>query len=153
MSARIRLATLEDKPELVRMGCQFIAESSYRGLITPRVEAQERVVDVLLEQGGCWIVETFGGAVVGMLGIALTPLPVSLELAGVELFWWLDPEWRRGTLAVRLLKTGEAWALEQGAIWFQMIQPFGNDRLAEFYRRRGYVPLETSWQKRLAAAA
>jgi len=83
--------------------------------------------------------------------IALTPLPVSGELAGVELFWWLDPQWRRGTTAVRLLELGETWAFANGAVWLQMIQPIGNDRLAEFYRRRGFLALETTWQKRLAA--
>jgi GNAT superfamily N-acetyltransferase len=156
----IRPATSADRAELVRMGLQFIAESGYRGLLTPNVEAQEAVVDVLLEQGGVWVAEVpFTGFVgnalltpiVGMLGIALTPLPVSGELAGVELFWWLDPQWRRGRLALRLLETGEAWARAQGAIWLQMIQPIGNDRLAEFYRRRGYIALETIHQKRLAA--
>jgi hypothetical protein len=32
-----------------------------------------------------------------------------------------------------------------------MIQPAGNDRLAEHYRRRGYVEVETVWQKTLEA--
>ena len=147
----LRSATSADKADLVRMGLQFIAESGYRGLLTPNVECQERVVDVLLEQGGCWVVEGSDGAVVGMLGIALTPLPVSGELTGVEMFWWLDPQWRGGTTAVRLLELGETWAFANGAVWLQMIQPIGNDRLAEFYRRRGFLALETTWQKRLAA--
>ena len=147
---RIRVASADDKADLVRMGIQFIAESGYRGLLTPVPEQQARVVDVLLEQGGVWVVQA-GDVVVGMLGIALTPLPVSGELAGVEMFWWLDPQWRRGTLGVRLLQTGERWAREQGCIWLQMIQPCGADRLAEFYRRRGFVPIETTWQKRLAS--
>ncbi|HEV8474583.1 MAG TPA: GNAT family N-acetyltransferase [Methylomirabilota bacterium] len=148
---RIRPATAADTADLVRMGLQFIAESGYRGLLTPNPEAQGACIAVLLEQGGCWVVVAGADAIVGMLGIALTPLPVSGELAGVELMWWLDPQWRRGTLGVRLLQVGEAWACAQGAIWLQMIQPVGNVRLGEFYRRRGYAPIESTWQKRLAA--
>jgi GNAT superfamily N-acetyltransferase len=151
VTAHIRPATSLDRADLVRMGLQFIDETSYRGLLTPNPDVQGAVVDVLLEQGGVWAVETEMGAIVGMLGIALSPLPISGELAGIEMFWWLDPDWRRGTLGVRLLDRGERWARAQGAIWLQMIQPIGNERLGEFYRRRGYIALETTHQKRLAA--
>ena len=151
---RIRPATPADTADLVRMGLQFIAESGYRGLLTPNPDAQAACIAVLLEQGGCWVVVAGDDGIVetvGMLGIALTPLPVSGELAGVELMWWLDPQWRRGTLGVRLLQVGEAWACAQGAIWLQMIQPVGAERLGAFYRRRGFAPIEMTWQKRLAA--
>jgi GNAT superfamily N-acetyltransferase len=147
---RIRLATSADTADLVRMGLQFIAESGYRGLVTPSVDAQRAVVELLLEQGGCWVAVA-GDQVVGMFGVALTPLPVTGELAGVEMMWWLDPQWRRGTLAMRLWMTGETWARDHGALWFQMIQPYGDERTGVLYRRRGYVPLESTWTKRLAA--
>ena len=148
---RIRLATSADRTDMVRMGLQFIAESGYRGLLTPNPLAQEACVETLIEQGGAWVLETDGGLVVGMLGIALVHLPVSLELAGSELMWWIDPQWRRGTWGMRLYKIGEQWARDKGAVWLQMLQPFGNPRVGEFYRRQGHMPVETVWQKRLAA--
>jgi Acetyltransferase (GNAT) family len=145
----VRRATRRDKAALVRMACRFIAESSYRGLVTADPSHQERAIDFLLEHG-LLLVADIGGGPVGMLGMAIVPSPVSGELVASEVAWWLEPVCRGGTAAVRLWEYAERWAADHDAVYVHMVAPHGTD-VGDMYRRRGYLPLETVWQKRVAA--
>jgi len=150
---RIRRARINDVGAIVRMGCRFIAESAYRGLLTPNPAQQERLTQQLLdnEHAAVFVVDV-AGEVVGMLGIALVVSPIAGELVGTEVAWWVDPEFRGGSAGVRLWAAAEQWAEDQGAIWIQMSAPAGNDVVRRMYRKAGYSELETTFQKRLRAA-
>lgn len=144
----IRRATSADAPALVRMACRFIAESSYRGLVTPDPSHQEKVIGHLLEHGAIFVA-TLGDEVVGMIALALVPSFVSGDLTVVEIAWWLEPEYRQGGAGLRLLAAAEGWAADVGAAWMQMIAPAGNEGLAAIYTRRGYARLETTFQRKV----
>jgi hypothetical protein len=146
----VRPATEADVPVLIEMGCRFIASSRYAGLMAAVPAQQAQLTATLLAQGGCWVLEGPEG-VVGMLGLVLAPLPMTGELAALECMWWVEPGWRHGASALQMWEEGEAWARNQGATCIQMIQPVGQEALGVLYRRRGYVAVETTWQKPLAA--
>jgi len=146
----IREAVAADTPVLLEMGARFITSSSYAGVMAVVPEWQGKVVEALLDQGGCFVLDTVDG-VVGMLGLLLGPLPMTGDLAAMECMWWVEPDWRHGRAALALWAHGEAWARAQGATCIQMLQPRGQDALGVLYRRHGYVALETTWHKRLVA--
>lgn len=146
---RIRTATRRDTAALVRMACRFIAESSYRGLVLADSAHQEKAI-AWLHEHGLLLVADVGNGPVGMLGMAIVPSPVSGELVASEVCWWLEPELRGGTLAVRMWEFAERWAADNDARYVHMLAPHGTT-VGEMYRRRGYLPLETVWQKRVAA--
>lgn len=151
-AVRLRRATSEDLAVLVRMAVRFICESSYRGLVLPNVRQLQKLVMFLLDHGGVFVAQLDGADdVVGMFGVSVIPHVMSGELVAGEVAWWMEPEHRGGSASVRLLDAAERWAVEHGAVWFQMIAPAGNERLREFYRRRGYMEVETVFQRRLAA--
>lgn len=147
---RVRPASVDDTEACVEMACRFIAEGPYRELVRVDEAHQARLVAYLLEHGGLFVLEV-DGVVEGMVGLSLVPLPVSGDLTATEIAWWVAPEHRGGGAGVRLWMAAEAWARAQAAVWIQMIAPHGADDVARMYRKRGYVPLETTWQKRLAA--
>lgn len=147
----VRRGTRRDKAALVRMACRFIAESSYRGLIVADPVHQEKAIDYLLAHG-LVLVADVGDGPVGMLGMAIVPSPVSGELVASEIAWWLEPVMRGGTAAVRMWEHAERWAADHDAAYVHMIAPQGT-QVGEMYRRRGYLPLETVWQKRVATQA
>lgn len=150
---RIRRATLEDRAVCVRMAVRFIAEGSYRGVLVPNLGQLEALVQYLVEHGAIFVSQDDTGAVVGMIGAQVVVHPISGELTAAEVALWVEPEHRGRSMAVRLVDAAEAWALQNGAVWMQMIAPAGNPAVGDLYRRRGYLPLETTFQKDLRASA
>lgn len=148
---RVRRGRVEDLPALVGMAIRFIAETQYRAVIVPNVERLAVLTGYLLEHGAVFVAQADGpNDLVGMLGVSLLPHVMSGELVATEAAWWVNPERRGGMTAVRMLAAAERWAREAGAVWMQMIAPRGEERLREFYRRRGYLELETLFQLRLS---
>lgn len=145
----IRLATSADAPAIVAMALQFIRDTGYRAIVRPNPPQLETLVAFLLEHGAIFVVDR-GGVLVGMMAVTVVVHPMSGEVTGSEVAWWLQPEARGGTAAIRMLAAGEAWALERGATSFEMIAPAAST-VGELYRRRGYSEVETVFRRPLAA--
>jgi hypothetical protein len=86
-----------------------------------------------------------------MVAAHVHPDLITGYLVGQEAVWWLNPHYRKGFMGLRLLATAEAWAREQGARYFDVLEPADTDGLAAIYERRGYLRVETTWRKDLAA--
>ena len=149
----IRRADERDRPALLRMAVRFIQETGYQAHTAVNLEQLGALVDYLLIAGAVWVLvdEAHDGAVVGMLGVALITHSISGLQTASEVAWWIDPEVRGGSAAVRMLAVAEAWALEVGAVQFQMIAPVASP-VAALYRRRGFREVETVFQRQLVAA-
>jgi GNAT superfamily N-acetyltransferase len=145
----VRRARTSDTAAIVAMGRRFVAEGPYQGQVALNVEQIERLTAFLLEHGAIFLALN-ELQIVGMLGAQVVVHPVGGELTGSEAAWWMNPEARGGLAARRMVKAAEAWAFGLGAVWFQMVAPFG-DKVGRFYEAAGYRPLETVYQKRLAA--
>ncbi len=72
----------------------------------------------------------------------------SWQKTGCEVGWWVSPENRNGRTAIRLQELAEEWMLEQGAQLLCFMSLAGSHQgMDRFYRRRGYLPLETHYMK------
>lgn len=145
----IRLAVVDDRAVLLRMCLRFAQESGYRAFIAIDFGRLEALVDFVLEHGAAFVCVNPLGLVVGMLGVTLIEHPMSGECVASEMAWWIEPEYRGGTTALRMLTHAETWARELGATRFQMVAPAGST-LGLFYQRRGYRELESTYQRSLA---
>ncbi len=145
----IRPAVLEDVPTLVEMGRHFLADSPYAAVFAHSPEQMTELATKLLTIGddATVLVVEDAGVLTGMLGLVCAPHFISGERMAGEVFWWVEPHAR--TSGVRLLKAGEQWARDRGAVAMQMIAP--DDHVAGFYERVGYALLERSYVRRLAA--
>jgi hypothetical protein len=142
---KIRTAKLRDMPELLRMAERFIETTEYRGLIAFNPEQVENLMGALIQRpDALLIVADDGGALVGMIGFICYRHMVSAERVASEAFWWSE----KPRVGLKLLRAAETWAEEQGAEIIQMIAP--NGRVGEVYRRSGYAPIETHWQRRVS---
>lgn len=144
----IRQADLADVPALVKLGCRFIAETSYVQHIATNPEQQARLLEELvLGERSTVLVAERDGAVVGMIGFIVYGHFVSGEVVAGEVFWWVNPD-QRGSLGVRLLKAAEQWARDMGASKVQMIAP--TERVGQIYAALGYQAVETTYQRSLS---
>lgn len=150
VTTRIRAATLADVPALVDLGRRFIRETGYRHLIRLNPPALERLAVQLImcaKAPSIVLVAERQGTLIGMFGLMAYPHPMSDDLTVAELMWWINPEARGAGL--RLYRAGERWAKDQGPdVVLQMIAP--TDDVETLYTRLGFVPVERTFQKRLA---
>lgn len=143
----IRPAVLADVPRLVAMGEHFIAQTGYQALLPINPAQIDALMRRLLEaEAGALLVLEGPSELVGMFGLYVFAHPISGERVASEVFWWVEPGARGGGL--RLLAAAEAWAVAQGAVVFQMIAP--TPAVERVYVRRGYVPVERLYQRRVA---
>lgn len=145
----IRPATPDDIGQIAVLGERFIRESHYGQLIRNNPDALRSVAEMLIrEEHGLLLVDEFYGEIAGMIGMIATIHPTSWESMASELFWYVPPEVRGGGL--KLLFSAERWAWANGIRKCLMVSP-NDERVAALYRRLGYVELETSFIKDLAA--
>ena len=143
----IRAATIADVPRLVEMGIRFITETRYAVLLPVNVAQLTALMEELVSAAARTIlVLERDGRLIGMLGLLAFTHPVSGEPVVSEVFWWVDPEARGDGL--RLLTAAEHWTVDQGAVLLQMIAP--TPAVERLYTRRGYVPVERLYQRRVA---
>jgi len=170
----IREATAADTPRLVAMAERFLASSEYGVWMPSTAEQIAAVVATVMQVGVFYVAEVDSGArvpgicisidgeawhapggcdvcrpvIVGMLALIEAEHPMSEETYCEEIAWWVEPEHRSGTAGPRLHAAGEAWARARGIRIMRMLSPAGSD-LGVYYRRLGYVEVETAWLKRL----
>lgn len=142
MSTTIRAATAEDVPAVVALGLRFLGDPPYCHYLTADPVVLERTVAATVAAGGVFVGEC-AGEVRGMIAFLVFTHPFSGEQAATELAWYaLEPR-----LGLLLLAHAELWAAQMGIRVLQMIAP--DPRVERVYERRGYVPIETTYQRRL----
>jgi len=141
----IREAVMADVPRLVAMGETFLIESQYHEVVPFRPKAMSEMMAHLIESDESLLLVSDRDRVDGMIGMYTYDHPLSGTRMAAEAFWWMSPECRGGTTGVRLLRQAEDWARQQGVPYLHMVAP--NSRVAKFYERLGYRPLETHYYK------
>jgi GNAT superfamily N-acetyltransferase len=141
----IRPAVLSEVPELVQMGCRFLAASQYGAALGENPPQIAALMTRLITQEDGTVLVLDRGTLIGMLGLVVFVHPWAGSRVTSELFWWVEPEVRGD--GVKLLKAGERWAREQGSAQLHLVAPTA--RVAEFYTRLGYRALETEFIKDL----
>lgn len=147
----IRRAHYGDVSEIMRMSRHFLGlanfpypmdENSVSDLIGEMLEGDEGVI----------LVVDVGESLAGMAAASLVAFPFNRACVyAQELCWWIEPEHRGGSLALRLLKQLEISVKELGAERLMMVCVDGlkADSVGKFYERRGYQPQGRSYLKEL----
>lgn len=93
-----------------------------------------------------------GTEAVGGLGAFCAPHFLFLRpMMATELFWWVEPDYRGGTAALRLLDYYEQWAAAKGCgvVTFSMFA--GDEKLRRLLDRRGFRHCECAFAKDVVA--
>lgn len=130
----IRLATVEDLPELVRLGAAFHGMTIHAKFADYDPDRFEFYCKHLLGSANAalWIGKD------AMLAASVAQHPASSALYAYEVF--LYSEGAKQSLG--LLKTAKAWAKERGAVGVILSDQMSLRSLAKLYERVGAVPLE-----------
>lgn len=144
----VRPLTIEDLPELAKMGPEFYKESGLLGQFIPDVFVAKWTTFINLGVG--FILGLFrDGKLAGGFGAIVSDDFNDGAIVASECFWFVSAKARgRG---FELLIAYEEEARKRGAVRCSMIhllslQP---NRLGELYERRGYKPIETAYMKEL----
>ena len=149
----IRFATPDDAIPVAEMVQKFY-EMALTDMLGPydKLAAANLIAATSMASDACTIVAEDGGRIVGTIGVLSYnhPFKPSVRIAQ-ELFWWVEPEYRRSGTGKAMLDAAEAWAKDIGCSGMLMITIHGIDheRNGAFYERSGYGPFEHSYLKRL----
>ena len=141
----IRLATLDDMPELLRMGESFFNASGYSDITTFNKKDTKDLLGRLIDDG---LLLTDGKT--SMLGFVVFPMFMNNQtIVAQELFWWVDEKSRKSGIGIEILKRAEDLAKEYGATVMMMlsINELDGDRVNKLYERLGYKQREQSFMR------
>jgi hypothetical protein len=93
------------------------------------------------------VAENGDGKIVGMLAGMLTPLWCAPNIVvAAEMAWYMHPDHRTGTNAVRMLREFEAWGDKMGAAKTVVSSiPDLSRRVGPLYEKLGYHKIEDSY--------
>jgi predicted N-acetyltransferase YhbS len=130
---------------MVEMGIKFLHGTPYQSFVGENREQMAECCKSLISSGGLLVAE-YEGRLVGMIGFVVVSHFLSGEKVCGEMFWWVEPEYRRG-LGIRLMRAAENAAKLGGAKHMLMIAP--NPEVASMYERMNYQFVETAYQRAL----
>ena len=148
----IRLATIEDMPEMIRIGRNFSGFVPHGDGIIPDDEQLERSLTTLFNLGGVVFLAEKGGEVIGGLVAILSPVWYNMDrFYATELGWWVEKEHRTGTTALRLVKVFEKWAKDSGAEYATMCNMIhaNEKQIGVVYEKKGYIMVEQTFMKKI----
>lgn len=149
--ATIRRATEHDADALFGMARKFVAFAPYRDSLTVTDDELRAIITYFTANATVFVADEAGSAI-GMLVGILAPVwyAPSCKVA-TELAWWVEPEHRGGTAAIRLMQAFEKWAQDEHAVMCSMSNLEINDggRVISMLGRMGYKLTEQSHTKRI----
>jgi len=143
----IRLATLEDMAELLRMGEAFFNASGYADFTTFDKKDTTTLVTKLIDEG--WLLTDGKSA---MIGFVVFPMFMnSSTIISQELFWWVDEEARKTGVGIEILKKAEDLSKEHGASVMAMLSlnDLDGEKVNKLYEKLGYKQREQSYMRAL----
>lgn len=152
MHDHLRLGTLDDIPVLLKFAKNFHSVSPYRGMRFSRDKGEEFLKGVMLgpQSEGIVLVALKDSQPIGMLvGVAREPVFTHARVA-MELGWWIESQHRKSRASLLIYKAYEDWAFRVGCSHVQgAYLPGVSPELDEFYKKRGYRQVESSYLKTL----
>lgn len=148
ISKYLRLAVDEDIPTLLTFARHFHRASNYNvfkfetsksiEFLKGAIKAVDKVVLVALQDS----------KPIGFLVGAVNEPVFSRTRVAVELGWWIEPEHRQTRASALIYTAYEDWAIRVGAECVQgAFLPGVSPSLDEFYKKRGYLQVESSFLK------
>ena len=138
----MRLATIDDLPEIVRMGTEF---ADALGEASDTASIEDTAINLIESDIGVLLIEDHA-----MAGALVVPNFFNSDrLIATELFWWVDKDARGNGIGARLLNGLESWAKECGAERLSMISMASlSGSIGKLYEKAGYRQFETSYMRK-----
>ena len=149
--SNIRKATQQDLLDLSILSKQFAREAKQNGynITFDTVKFTDSFSKVIDNPDYFYYLAEVNKEVVGFfLGAVFKPL-FSEDILAVEMFWWLEKEYRGNKVALKMLKSFETWAKEAGASEVSVSDLQGLQSLDNLYGRLGYTRSEVTYKKDL----
>lgn len=150
----LKLASLDDLPDYLRMCREFYEESAFY----PSIEYSEEKVHAFLlhalatlhTQAVVLLYEE-NAKVVGMIVGFASETPFSDDKIASELAWWVDEEYRGTRGSLELVFAYEEWAKRVGCkhATMALLPSLTNPKIEGYYERLGYKKTEISYIKEL----
>lgn len=149
MTTKVRFATANDLETIVEMGSKFFELHPYKteGSEYDHESTLKTVSDLLKDQ--ILLVLEVDGKVEGMAGAIVVPCYWNFyEKQGVENFWWVNEEHRKGN-GKRLRQALEKIAKARGAKYWVMVSltTAEPEKLHKMYAKAGFNHIENVYMK------
>jgi RimJ/RimL family protein N-acetyltransferase len=149
----IREMTIEDVPRIAEMAKSFheyaIAD---KGLGFSPSDFTRYSVFLMKSPAANILIADVDGVAVGTIAGIITPWFMNFsQLILTELWWWVDPEHRKGKIAFELLDALTEWGKYCGVSKLIMVS-IGSDReeiVKRYYKRKGFIYMETQFVKEI----
>lgn len=136
-----------DSPEIAKFAKEFMEYAPLH--VDYNINELLKFLEHVSEEA-IFIVPEKDGKAVGMAAAAVTPHPYSpMYLLGTELFLWVDPEHRSGTVGPRLLKALEQRIKESGCKYISMTSTVHTPNFKKYLLKQGYIEAETAYMKEI----
>lgn len=136
----VRPATMLDVPAVVELGAALHASSSYARFAFDREKVADLMRTLIAGAGVVFLAERNGAPVGGIAG-GVAPFWFGSDLHGFDYSFFVLPEYRNGTTALRLLLSLESWCRGRGATEMRIGITTGIslEATARFYEWCGYT--------------
>ncbi len=149
----IRPATVADLSRLEDMGARFFAASGLGRSFHYKPRCFSQVcADFMASDKAVLLVGEGQKGAVAMASTMAYPVWFDNEhLTAQEVFWWVEPQHRGGSLGTELRQGLENWARNKGCLTMEMgaLEASRPEALAHLYERQGYGPKERIFCKRV----
>lgn len=108
----LRHATLDDVPAILSMAEKLYKDSPMEKMSLDYDKTRREIEKVIVNNGAEYLALVSyeeDKAVGAIIAYTLTPVFSSDKIA-IEIFWYLDPEYRKGTRGIAMMKAYEYWA-------------------------------------------
>lgn len=149
----VRNAEEKDLITIVEMGELFHAEAGLDKVASyNRFHTYKMVEELLNAPEGILLVAEKDGEIIGMTGGITYPMYFNQDsISGQEMFWYVEPEYRNGTIGIKMLREMEKQAKERGCDTFTMISEdyLNPEALDKMYLKSGYRRYEHTYVRNL----
>lgn len=145
----IRQATKEDLPDIMEMGEKFYNESPYAALKPFNYKGMEAYAIQLINDHH-FLIALKNEEAVGMAAAYMAFLPINPDLfVSSEVVFWVNPEHRGSSLAIRLMGALEkAVGEEEPDACFMSAMSSSPAVTDKLYKKMGYEPTETAYMRK-----
>ena len=145
----IRKAVPSDMRFIITEGIKFMEYHplSYKKDIDPKELIS--LTDTVIKDHIILIAEK-DGKQIGVIAGVVAPNPFNSKYLGLaEIMWWVKEEYRGSSAALKLLHAFEKAGKERGVDYMTMVRTMYTPELDKVYKKRGYIPAETTFLKEL----
>ena len=153
----IRLADLEDVPQILKLGREFFECSGFQKFYSRDDETIVELLEGLITQEPHFVLVADKNVVgsrqvVGFVGIGIFPHPLNKSiLVSDEFFMWVDPQYRSNRVGSDLFRFANKEIERRGVnvAIFTALRALSHDRVCHLYERAGYEPVGTTFIRRV----